>query len=29
MDYTKRIFAYFSENESHNHIAIAPNAPPY
>jgi len=29
MDYTKRIFAYFSEDDSRNHIVIAPNAPPH
>ena len=28
MDYTKRLFAYFSEDESRSHIVIAPNAPP-
>ena len=28
MDYTKRLFAYFNEDESRSHIVIAPNAPP-
>lgn len=28
MDYTKRIFAYFGEDESRSHIVIAPSAPP-
>ncbi len=28
MDYTKRFFEYFSEDEMRSHIIIAPNAPP-